>query len=62
MLNASKDNENITRRQRKIMKSEESKEPGDIERQNKHFLTLTVPLKKILACLYVSIDIYSDQR
>lgn len=62
MLNASKDNENITRRQRKIMKSEESKDPGYIKRQNKHFLTLTVPFKRILACIYVSIDIYSDQR
>lgn len=62
MLNASKDNENITYRQRMIMKSEESKDLGDVKRQNKHFLTLTVPFKRILTCIYVSIDIYSDQR
>lgn len=37
MLNGSKDNERITCRQRKIMKHEESKDRGDIKRQNKHF-------------------------
>lgn len=62
MLNASKDNENITYRQRIIMKSEESKDLGDVKRQNKHFLTLTVLFKRISTCIYVSIDIYSDQR
>lgn len=62
MLNISKDNESITCRQRKIKKSEERKDKGDVKKQNKHFLTLTVPFKRILVCIHVSIDIYLDQR
>lgn len=62
MLNISEDNESITCRQRKIKKSEERKDRGDVKKQNKHFLTLTVPFKRILVCIHVSIDIYRDQR
>lgn len=60
MLNAPKDNESCTCRQRKIMKSEESKDRGDIMRLINIFDS--VLFKRILVCIYVSIDIYSDQR